>query len=87
MIDLPWPWLDNLPGPSGRRHQSIFTSEDPPLRWRERRLTGGIRRGPETLRLSLGRRAVRIKRRLVLTYAEVLLMVGYHGPLDLPAGI
>lgn len=55
MIDLPWPRLDNLPGPSGRLHQSIFTSEDPPLRWRERRLTGGIRRGPETLRLSPGR--------------------------------
>lgn len=49
-------------------------------------LSGEILR-PATYEQQFGRRAVRIKRRLVLTYAEVLLMVGYHGPLDLPAGI
>jgi hypothetical protein len=49
-------------------------------------LSGELLR-PATYERQFGRRAVRIKRRLVLTYAEVLSMVGYHGPLDLPAGI
>jgi hypothetical protein len=40
-----------------------------------------------TYEQQFGRRAVKIKRRLVLTYAEVLSMVGYHGSLDLPTGV